>query len=123
MQNYLIIQLGASGMAWLMFIVGLLWCSFAWWRSYRCKRAMACIISAITSLISGLLTIALLIGASIRPSTGINENMLEIIALGFFALMAISWTFSSIFFLLAAIKSQYPTPDELAAETPPPHPL
>lgn len=128
MQNYILIQLGAGGMSWLVFIVGLLWCSFAWWRAYRCKRALACIISTITSLVSGLITIVLLVGVSMRfaGSSGTSENMIELIALALFVLTGISWAAGSICFLLAAIKSQYPSPEELATESTPhsptPHP-
>lgn len=125
MDKFMLIQFGAGGMAWLLFIVGLLWCGFAWWRATRCRRSLICVISALTSVISGAVTIIMLVTVSMRfmgPGSSSDSKMIEAIALGLLVLTGVSWAVSSLFFLLAAMKNNYPSPEELAAESPYPTP-
>lgn len=121
MQKVMLLQLGTGGMAWLLFTAGLLWCGFSWWRATRCRSALACVLAAITSVVCGLLVIALgLFQSYFFGTTGADDKLLEQIALVLLVLAGAGWAASSLCFLVAAGRSTYPRPEEF--QTQPHHP-
>ena len=107
MPNIFLFQLGTGGMAWIIFFVGIIWCSFAWWRTNKNKPALAAVITATITFVSVLCMVAFIASVIMRISVASSRNI-ETIALGVFVLMAISWATTSLCFIAAALRSQNP---------------
>ncbi len=111
MQHIQYAQMGAGGLTWLIFLAGLLWCNFAWWRANRCKRALISLACAIVSVL-GIITMIGLIAAALTgliSSSLLSGEVLEAASLACLIMMAICWALSSIVFLLASIKNKQTT--------------
>ncbi len=115
MMNIMLAQLGAGGIAWLVFTIGLLWCSFSWWRVHRCKLALASTLAALGTCIGSVIMIGVSVFLSFSfrgPSSGIDTELAGQLFLGFFILITIGWMASALLFLLAA-KRLKSNPEDL----------
>lgn len=117
MMNILLAQYGAGGLSWLVFTLGLIWCSFSWWRVHRCKIALASALTAIGTCIGILLLIGCGIGLSFGSrglGSGADMELFAHIMLGFFVLITLCWMSSAILLLIAARRVRM-TPEEYIA--------
>ena len=98
------VQLGAGGLTWLIFIAGLLWCTFSWWRASRCRRSITSIIFTITpalAIIAMIIFIALTFTRLINPRI-LDDNFMETLYLGGMILISLCWAASALTFFMAA---------------------
>ena len=100
-------QMGAGGLTWLIFLAGLLWCNFAWWRTSRCKRSLFSMLFASITALGLMAMIGLIAAIETRfiSSSTLDSELIESLSLGGFVMMAVCWTLSSIAFFLAVITN------------------
>ncbi len=101
--EYILLQYGAQGMSWLLLVMGLMWCSFAWWKTQKNRAALAILITSGATLLGilvllgfGLLAMFTLNSSGHGGST--NVKLIEGILIGIVGLIAISWLTCSVFF-------------------------
>ena len=104
MEKILLFQLGAGGLSWLIFLAGLLWCNFAWWRVSRSREALLSMISALISAfgITAMVGLSVAINQGFIRSSILHSQWVESVSLVGFVLIGACWLMSSILFLLAA---------------------
>ena len=114
-------QLGAGGIAWLVFSIGLLWCSFSWWRVHRCRLALASACTAIGTVIGAII----LIGGSVfvtfsyrTTGPGADAEFIASLFLGGMVLVALAWSASALLLLVSAMRLKCNPEDLFVIQTP-----
>lgn len=115
--NLSLIHYSASGFAWLIFFVGLVYYSHFLWRTNGYKLCITTIICSILSLLgAGVLVagVTMIIANSLPSFTiDIDHDLISKIALVCLTSSGISWVIAALSFMIAVLKiKKFHTPPE-----------
>lgn len=100
--KYILLQYGSQGMSWLLLAMGLMWCSFAWWKTQKNRAALAILITSSATLIGILVLVGFGIVATFTlrsgPGGSTNVKLIEGLLMGMMGLIVMSWLTCSVFF-------------------------
>lgn len=101
--KYILIQYGSQGMSWLLLAMGLMWCSFAWWKTQKNRAALAILITSGATLIGILVLVGFGIVATFTlsssgPGGSSTVKLIEGLLMGIMGIIVMSWLTCSVFF-------------------------
>lgn len=122
--KYILLQYGSQGMSWLLLAMGLMWCSFAWWKTQKNRASLAILITSGATLIGILVLVGFGIVATFTlrgsgPGGSTNVKLIEGLLMGIMGLIVMSWLTCSVFFFSFGyrwVKGTQPSVDLLNGE-------
>ena len=114
--KFLLLQFGMEGLSWILLVVGLILCGFAWWKTQKRKSALAVVFTAMASLLGIMIIIGLqiffLYTAFGRGGATASNDVMEGIIIALLILLALSWITCSICFFSFACRGGKPSGDQ-----------